>query len=141
MIQGYLIAGVAGLGLCVGAYLYGKHEGREDIRQEIREGLATQDRTNRSVSRETVDSYRAEISRLRNKPARVVRLCRNDGLPVAVSTPGTDGSSTPGGELQEGPGPDLGPSLYSEADRADALAAQLRALHEWMAGNGIKDPN
>ena len=140
MIQGYLIACVAGLGLIGGAFLYGKHEGREDIREEIREGLAKQDRTNRSVSRETVNSYRAEIERLRNKPARVVRLCRNDGLPVAVSTPRIDDSSTPGGELQEGPGRDLGPSLYSEADRADALAAQLRALHEWMIGNGIKSP-
>ena len=30
--------------------------------------------------------------------------------------------------------------LESEADRADALAAQLRALHEWMIRNGIKSP-
>jgi len=89
------------------------------------------------VARETSIEYQAELERLRNAPpvTRTVRLCPDPspGSPGVPGTPaGADGPGSPGGELPGGAGPDIGPWLYYEAGRADAVAAQLRALQAWI---------
>lgn len=88
------------------------------------------------IARKATEGYLNEIDRLRvRQPARAVRVCpqpapRVSEVPGAPG--GTDAPSAPGGELPAGTGQDIGPRLYSEADRADELAARLRALQEWL---------
>lgn len=134
-----LIAGGATLVAILGGLWYFGHvrfsAGQENVRAEIRRALENQGRVNRRVSRETVAGYRAEIERLRNRPGvrRVVRVCAEPvGVPVAGAATGVDDPGAAGGELPTVAQRDIGPELYAEADRADALAAQLRALHEWI---------
>ena len=131
----HLIALVAIIG---GVWYFGHtryNAGQEAVRAEFREALARQGRTNDRVSKSVLEGYRHEIESIRNRPARVVRLCSaKSGLPATGDAGGIAGSGPTGGELSAGAGPDIGPSLYSEAARADALAAQLRAVQKWYGG-------
>ena len=81
-------------------------------------------------------AYQSEIDRLRLadiKPGRIVRLCIS---PISGGTmPGTPtdaakpADSTPnGGVLPPVAGADIGGRLYADADKADALSAQVRGL-------------
>lgn len=95
------------------------------------------------ASQEASAGYQHELQDLRSRPVpvRTVRLC-TAAKPVPVSQPAArDHGGTaspgpipagPGPDPGEGGGPDIGPDLYELAARADRLAAQLRALQEWV---------
>ena len=89
------------------------------------------------ASQEASEGYANELEDLRSagKPDPVVRLCPK---PKPLSLPGptarTDGAAPGSGDVQEEPGRDIGPALAREAERADRLAAQLRALQDWIRG-------
>jgi hypothetical protein len=84
--------------------------------------------------------YQAELARLRAArpvgPAPVVRVCRDAATVPAggAAQPRPDEGSSPGGLLPQEPGPDIGPALYSDADLADELSAQIRGLHQYIRG-------
>jgi hypothetical protein len=84
--------------------------------------------------------FQAELERLRNArpvgPAPVVRVCRDATAVPAGGTakPRPDEGASTGGVLPQEPGPDIGPALYSDADLADELSAQIRGLHEYIRG-------
>jgi len=89
---------------------------------------------------EASEKHQDELSTLRAArdaapPAPVLRLCREPRVPAPSasggSTPGPDAARASGGEFQEETRFDTRP-LYDEADRADELAARLRALQEWV---------
>lgn len=85
-------------------------------------------------SAEVVASYEQELTSLRNRPARVVRLQAAGGALCRPGAPGTaDGTSTAAGVVSgpAGSNPDIGPALYQLARDADAVAARLRALQAW----------
>lgn len=89
------------------------------------------------ASQEASQGYHDELEKLRSAPpAPVVRLCPKPRLPaVPKTTPGTDETRPETGELSR----DIGPDLVREAQRADELAAQLRALQGWLNSVG-NDP-
>jgi hypothetical protein len=106
-----------------------------EIEMRLAATLAAQE-TARRIRAEVTQNYAEEMDRLRNKPARVIRVCDAPGVPATGAAPGgTDDSRAEGGELQGETGRDIGPALYVEADRADALAAQLRALQSWVSSS------
>jgi hypothetical protein len=88
------------------------------------------------VNNELSTSYQNQLADIRRQPApRTVRVCESapGGVPQAPGTNPSGGSdATPGKALPQTPGPDIGPFLYGEADTADALAAQLEHLQEWV---------
>ena len=135
---GVVLAGLLALGLVVNHW---RTEARRvpELKQQVAVAQAEtiRERQNATIANEASNGYQAELSRLRNRPAgpaRVVRLCNNPATPVPVSDAagGPDATGPAGGVVSGGAGPDLGPRLYSEADRADALAAQLRGLQDWI---------
>lgn len=84
--------------------------------------------------------YLAELERLRAGRAggaRVVRVCNDAAAGAASGRPAgeSDGAAAAAGGVPPQARPDLGPSLYAEADRADELSAQLRALQDWVRRN------
>jgi hypothetical protein len=104
------------------------------VEMQLAATLAAQE-TARRIRQEVTQDYAAEIERLRTAAARgprVIRVC--DAPPVSgpgAAPGGTDDPGAAGGELPQAAGRDIGPALYAEAERADALAAQLRALQAW----------
>ena len=85
-------------------------------------------------SAEVVASYEQELTSLRNRPARVVRLQAAGGAVRSSGTSdSTNGAGAPAGVVPgpAGGNPDIGPALYDLARDADAVAARLRALQEW----------
>lgn len=138
-LLGYGFAAVAGLG----AWLW-----LADLRRDAASGrqaqrdLAVLQATVTERARHDADvqkGYQTELERLRAeraRPARVIRVC--DAAPAVPASGGPAGQSddpgTGAGELPQAAGRDIGPALYAEADRADELAAQLRALQEWVRG-------
>lgn len=91
----------------------------------------------RNAAQEASDSYAEELIALRaaRAPARVVRVCPDTRAHVPAApgpAAGADAPPTPGGALPPVPGPDIGQRLYSDAERADELSAQLRALQGWI---------
>jgi hypothetical protein len=96
--------------------------------------LAAQE-TARKIREEVTKDYANEIERLRVAAARgprVIRVCDAPSVPATgTASGGTDDPGTSGGEFPQTAGRDIGPALYAEAERADALAAQLRALQAW----------
>lgn len=86
-----------------------------------------------------IDQQHAERA---DTPTRVVRLCE-PRLPTSISarnSPVADHAKG-GAELPQAPrrdpeeGPDIGPELYSEADRADDIAIELNACIDWVEAN------
>lgn len=145
---GLLIA--AGIfSLIMGAALYYYKNEAEKIpalEQSIKDRDATiaQERENTRIANEASKSRKAEVDRLRALPpsVRTVRVfvpTSSPGVLVPSSTPGPDGACPTGGELPTGAGFDIGPSLYSEARRADELAAQLRALQKWVNDHAMRN--
>jgi len=135
-----LVVGVLGIGAWA-AYVWAD---RADAKREVAE-LGVQIETLRealrasarlqTISEEVSLGYFAELERIRNRPpvTRVVRLCPSDEGVSVPGTPGnTNGTDAPGGELPGGSRPDIGPRLYYEAGRADAIVAQCRALQNWL---------
>tara|TARA_R110000868_G_scaffold332979_1_gene593892 strand:+ start:205 stop:642 length:438 start_codon:yes stop_codon:yes gene_type:complete len=130
-----LIAG-AGL-LVVTTVLHWRSEAQRlpAVEMRLAATLAAQE-TARRIRAEVTQNYAQELDRLRNKPARVIRVCDAPGVPATGAAPGgTDAPGAPGGELQAETGRDIGPALYAEAARADTLAAQLRALQSWVSSS------
>jgi hypothetical protein len=85
-------------------------------------------------SAEVVASYEQELTSLRNRPARVVRLQAVGGALCSSGPSGsTNGASPAAGVVpgSAGGNPDIGPALYQLARDADAVAARLRALQSW----------
>jgi hypothetical protein len=81
-----------------------------------------------------VATYEQELASVRNRPARVVRLCPNPGDVQGSRPAGTaDGTGPGAGQLSGSAGRDIGPDLYQLAREADEVAARLRALQEWNA--------
>lgn len=82
--------------------------------------------------------YQAELKRLRDArtsvPARPVRVCREPVQAGAGGSAGAgpDAGSAAGGLVPQEPGPDIGPELYGQADRADELSGQIRGLHQYI---------
>lgn len=77
-------------------------------------------------------------------PVRTVRLCHGPANSVPAAADAASGAYAAGaGGLPDATGqhprdrwgddgPDIGPALYDEADRADLCPAQLTALQEWV---------
>ena len=79
-----------------------------------------------------IESYEQELASVRNRPARVVRLCPDPGDVQGSGTPGTPDGTGPGaGQLSGSAGRDIGADLYQLAREADEVSARLRALQEW----------
>ena len=106
-----------------------------EVEMKLAATLAAQE-TARRIRAEVTQDYASEIQRLRDAAARgprVIRVCDAPSVPQPGAAPGgTDDPGAPGGELPQAAGRDIGPALYAEAERADALAAQLRALQAWV---------
>lgn len=66
----------------------------------------------------------------RNRPARSVRMCLENPLPVPGSPGGSDGATENG--VSGTAGPDIGPRLTGLALDADRCSEQLSALQEWV---------
>jgi hypothetical protein len=122
----------------VGSYVY-KSKQLDKVRAENAELVLEREvlRESLRINGKVSASYVEELERLRSippvRPARIVRLCPEPiPVPVPGSTNGVDGPGTTRGEFPQGTGQDIGPRLYYEAGRADALAAQLRALQSWV---------
>lgn len=86
---------------------------------------------------ETQTRYQAELDGLRAGRAAGARPIRVCDAPRPVPATGaaagqSDGAAAPAGDVPAEPGRDLGPALYAEADRADELSAQIRALQDWI---------
>lgn len=108
-----------------------------DELEKVRSGYIRQIENLQRTNNELSTSYQNQLADIRSQPApRTVRVC--ESAPGSVpATPGVDPSSgsdaTPSEGLPQAPGPDIGPFLYGEADTADALAAQLEHLQEWVS--------
>ena len=133
---GYLIA--AGAAVLVVTTVLGWREDAKKLPQiemQLAATLAAQE-TARRIRTEVTQDYANELERLRTAAARgprIIRVCDAPSVPAAGAAPsGTDDPAPEGGQLQGETGRDIGPALYAEADRADALAAQLRALQDWV---------
>lgn len=91
-----------------------------------------------SAANKASAGFQAELERLRNArpvgPTPVVRVCRDaPAVPASgAAKPRPDEGAAPGGLLPQEPGPDIGPALYSDADLADELSAQIRGLHAYI---------
>lgn len=106
MIQGYLIAGIAGLALSVGAYLYGRHDGKqiEEARQLAEQAIVEKARD--AMLRAAAEAIagidvvnktiRQEVQReIVEKP--VYRDCRADpGIVRAINAAKTGRPEPPG---------------------------------------------
>lgn len=110
-----------------------------EIAQQASEAMALLAERHRQAL-EASEKHQNELSTLRAArdaapPAPVLRLCREPRVPAPGSrsspAPGPDAAAAPSGEFQEETRFDTRP-LYDEADRADELAARLRALQEWV---------
>ena len=133
-----LYAGVLLCAAAAGAGLYWKGKAAGEARGDAR-ALAAEAQRDAAIasleaSQKASEGYARELQELRNRPVprKPVRLCIAPNLPVPGPSGGTDGPAAPAGELPVEPGPDIGPRLYDDARRADELAAQLRALQEWV---------
>lgn len=108
------------------------------VEMQLAATLAAQE-TARRIREEVTKDYASEIERLRAAAARgprVIRVC--DAPPVSQPgspAAGADDPGAAGGEFPSSAGRDIGPALYAEADRADTLAAQLRALQSWVSSS------
>jgi type II secretory pathway pseudopilin PulG len=133
---GYLVAAGAAI-LVVTTVLGWRTDAKKlpQIEMQLAATLAAQE-TARRIRTEVTQGYANELERLRTAAARgprVIRVCDSTSVPATGAAPGgTDDTGTSGGELPQTTGRDIGPPLYSEADRADALAAQLRSLQDWV---------
>jgi hypothetical protein len=86
--------------------------------------------------------YQNELTFLRgardSQPVPVVRMCQParrpaSDLPAApAAASGSDEGAPGAGQLPPTIGRDIGPELYRQADDADDVAAQLRALQDWL---------
>lgn len=130
-----LIAGVGLLVVTTVMHWRSQAQRLPEVEMRLAATLAAQE-TARRIRTEVTQNYAQELDRLRNKPPRVIRVCDAPGVPATGAAPGgTDGPAPEGGQLQGETGRDIGPALYAEADRADALAAQLRALQSWVSSS------
>ena len=123
----------------VGLYWKGKSAG--EARGEAVAAAALRERdqaiTSLRASQQASEGYSRELEDLRNRPRPdpVIRVCPKPTVPVPGAAPRIDGPAAPAGDVSGQPGPDsrdIGPDLAREADRADRLAAQLRALQAWI---------
>lgn len=126
-----IAAGVALAAL--GALFYKVNGWREDSKQlaDVQQKLVeTQQQI--LAAQQASKGFQDELSNLRanRAPGRAVRLC---DAPVRQALPATgpDGPAAGAGEFPQEPGADIGPRLYSDADRADEIVAQCRGLQEW----------
>lgn len=115
---------------------YAKRDAQyKDELDKVRADYVKQIENLQRVNNELSTSYQNQLADIRSQPApRTVRVCESTrSVPEA---PGNDSpgrpDATPGEGLSQAPGPDIGPFLYGEADTADALAAQLEHLQEWV---------
>ena len=118
-------------------YNRGAAEGRAVAEEALRERDVAL--TSLRASQAASEGYANELEDLRSaaRPDPVIRLCpTNRPVPVSRPAAGTDGPAPSSGDVQGEPGQDIGPALAREADRADRLAAQLRALQEWIRAVG-----
>jgi hypothetical protein len=94
---------------------------------------------------EASHAYQTELADLRTAHALervpVVRLCKPapQAQPrLSPTVPGPDAASPAPGILPSAPelqaGPDIGPGLFADADRADELSAQVRGLQQYATG-------
>jgi len=129
-ILALVVAGAFG-----GAYWKGRTAGAAHGEEIAQAALRDRDTALASLeaSQKASKGYADELEVLRNTtPDPVIRVCRPTVVSIPVPAPGVDGTPAPAGDVQEEPGRDIGPALAREAERADRLAAQLRALQEWI---------
>jgi len=133
IVYAVLLALLAGAGFVVNGWRKAADK-LPQVEMRLAATLAAQE-TARRIRQEVTKDYASEIERLRTAAARgprVIRVCDAPSVPGPGAAPGgTDDPGTGGGELPQAAGRDIGPALYAEAERADALAAQLRALQAW----------
>jgi hypothetical protein len=116
------------------------------------EALKTAQAHERKIATEATNEFQRTVKELQaakaDTPVRSVRLCRSPTGYVPASAPapsGVDAGSANGLQDAAGfhpgygnadrfgdAGPDIGPSLYAEADRANEVAAQCNALMGWI---------
>ena len=137
-----LYAGVLLCAAAAGAGLYWKGKTEGEARGEAMASAALRERdaaiASLEASQKASEGYASELEELRNRPRPdpVIRVCPKPTVPVPGTAPRIDGPAAPAGDVQGQPGQDsrdIGPDLAREADRADRLAAQLRALQEWIS--------
>lgn len=134
---GCLVAVIAIFG--IGVYL--EHRGAQKCEMNAAQVAAIQAAAAREQEakdartvQDAEDQYREELAKNASvaAPVPVVRLCddpRPSPLPKTQGHPSGPPSAAPAPRpLPPVPRPNVGPALYAEADRADQLAAQLRAL-------------
>jgi type II secretory pathway pseudopilin PulG len=133
IVYAVLLALLAGAGFVVNGWRKAADK-LPQVEMRLAATLAAQE-TARRIRQEVTQDYADELKRLRDiagRGPRVIRVCDAPSLPGPGAAPGgTDDPGTGGGELPQAAGRDIGPALYAEAERADALAAQLRALQAW----------
>jgi hypothetical protein len=144
VITYFRIAAVVAFVALVGGLFYTVQSWREDSRaleaakndfanraKEYNDKIADYE-FQKSTSAEAQKGLANELENLRIAslalPVRIVRVCvPADPVPAAPRNAGDpEGPPTPAGELPQKAGRDIGPDLYSEADRADALVAHFR---------------
>lgn len=117
---------------------YAKRDAQyRDELEKVRSGYIKQIENLQRTNNELSTSYQNQLADIRSQPTpRTVRVCES----APGSVPATSGVDSPSGSdaapsegLPQAPGPDIGPFLYGEADTADALAAQLEHLQEWVS--------
>lgn len=137
-----LIGALVAVILLFGIGVYLEHRGVEkcqmdDAKVAAIQTAAAKEQEAQDASRvkDAEDQYHDELTKNLQPvavPEPVVRLCvspRPKSLPQASTHPsGPPSAPTATGPLPPVAGPDIGPKLYAEADRADKIAAQLRAL-------------
>lgn len=121
----------------LGLIFKGWHDDAQKLPQVEKEYevYRAQQETAAKVRKEVSGEYQAELSELRagRKPAPAVRLCPAPApVPASGTSGGNHGSAAGAGPLPQVPGPDIGHRLYSDADRADELSAQLRACQSFV---------
>ena len=113
-------------------------EARLELEQSCGKGSACEARqaaleaAQAETTTKVVATYESELAAVRNRPARVVRVCSDPGnVQGARPTGASDGTGPAAGVVSGPAGRDLGPDLYQLAREADEVAARLRALQEW----------
>lgn len=132
-----------------GAYLKGAHDANEKGKiahqielAKVQMKYALEAERQKRVNKDAVQYYQAELNGLRNKPARVVRLCTDSpSVPAAGRTGRPDGAASRAGSIPQMAGRDIGRELFELADEADKCSARLRHLQGWASETVLTGDN
>lgn len=163
----YLIGAAVALGMTLGGYFYGHHEGEnaaqvtylaeknaavkavtDKLNQAIK-NADTQQAINEENARRASNGYQTAVETIQSQSAAALLAARRaGGLRISAAVCGSNRPATsiqaPSPSGPDGPGagtvelPDaVTERLYALAQRADTLAEQLRGLQSWVRLNGF----